>query len=154
MFEQSARLEELLPLMQEQLAAGKYVRFFPRGTSMLPMLRQGIDSVTLAPLPKKLKKFDLPLYRRENGQFVLHRIVRTGETYTCIGDNQFQLEPGVKPEQMIALVVRFSRGEREWSVDAPAYRLYCRVWNLTRPVRHIYRWGRQCAAAAWRRVWK
>ena len=52
--------EELMPLIKERLASGGKVRYLPfRGVSMLPMLRQGKDSVELSPLPPKLKKYDL-----------------------------------------------------------------------------------------------
>ena len=69
-----------MPLIKECLAEGKTVKFSPRGTSMMPMIRQGVDSVILSAVPGKLKKFDLPLYQRKNGLFVLHRIVDVGET--------------------------------------------------------------------------
>ena len=59
LLERQMRLEQLMPLIRDSLAAGKTVRFSPRGISMLPMLRQGIDSVVLSPLPEKLKKYDL-----------------------------------------------------------------------------------------------
>ena len=139
--ERELRLEQLLPLIQEQLNAGKSVRFSPRGISMLPMLRQGMDSVVLSPLPGKLKKYDLPLYRRENGQFVLHRIVKAGETYTCVGDNQFVLESGLRQEQMIAVVTAFYRGNREVKVNSCGYQIYVRLWHLSRPIRHLWRRG-------------
>ena len=129
------RLDELMPLIREQLAEGKRVKFMPRGMSMLPMLRQGIDSVILSPLPDKLKKYDLPLYQRDNGQYVLHRIVKAGNTYTCIGDNQFVYESGLRREQMIGLVTAFCRDKKEISVTALSYRIYCRAWHYSRPVR-------------------
>ena len=132
------RLEQLLPLMEEQLAAGQNVRFSPRGTSMLPMLRQGLDSVVLSPVPARLKKYDLPLYRRENGQFVLHRVVKVGKTYTCIGDNQYLLESGLSHGQMIAVVTAFVRDGREHSVEEWGYRAYCRIWHYSRPVRRLW----------------
>lgn len=135
------RLEDLMPLIREELAAGKTVRFSPKGTSMLPMLRQGIDTVTLSPLPGRLEKYDLPLYRRDNGQYVLHRIVDAGETYTCVGDNQFETEPGVRQDQLIAVVSGFTRGGREYGVTDHSYRLYCRFWHYSRPVRHFWRRG-------------
>ena len=135
------RLELLMPIIRERLADGGSVWFSPKGTSMLPMLRQGIDRVLLSPLPDKLKKYDLPLYQRDNGQFVLHRIVEAGETYTCIGDNQLDLEPGVRQDQMIALVTVFTRGNKEISVNSLSYRLYCRFWHYSRPVRHLWRCG-------------
>lgn len=134
-------LDSLMPIIREQLALGQSVRFSPRGVSMLPMLRQGIDSVTLSPLPPRLKKYDLPLYRRADGKYILHRIVEAGETYTCIGDNQFVCEPGVTHGQMIALVTEFFRNGRACRVDSPAYRLYCIFWHHTRPVRHFWRRG-------------
>lgn len=136
------RLEFLMPLIQESLAAGKTVRFSPRGISMLPMLRQGIDSVILSPLPQKLRKYDLPLYQRDDGHYILHRIVSAGETYTCIGDNQFVLEHGVRHDQMIALVTAFTRGGREIAVTDPGYRLYCRFWHYSRTLRHFWRRGK------------
>ena len=134
-------LEQLMPLIQDQLSAGKSVCFSPKGTSMLPMLRQGIDSVVLSPLPDKLKKYDLPLYQRKNGQYVLHRIVSADNTYTCIGDNQFQFETGLTHDQMIGVVTAFSRGKRDWKVTHPLYRLYCRFWHISRPLRHLWRRG-------------
>lgn len=136
------RLEELMPLFREQLAAGSCVRFFPNGTSMLPMIRQGVDSVTLAPLPERLKKHDLPLYQRDNGQFVLHRIVHVGQTLTCIGDNQFDKEYNLRHDQMIGLVVAFSRNGKEYSVTDWRYWLYCRFWYYSRPLRHFFRRAR------------
>ena len=52
--------QELLPLIREQLSRGECVRISPKGTSMLPMLRQGMDTVVLAPVPEHLKKYDIP----------------------------------------------------------------------------------------------
>lgn len=139
--EYTIELNELMPLIQERLAAGQNVKFAPRGISMMPMLRQGIDSVVLSPVPEKLRKYDLPLYRRENGKYVLHRIIAVEDTYTCMGDNQFAEEPGICQEQLLALVTGFFRGETYHSVDEPAYRLYCRFWYHSRPLRRFWRRG-------------
>ena len=128
-------LDTLMPMIREQLAAGNDVRFSPQGISMLPMLRQGIDSVVLSPLPERLRKYDLPLYQRADGKYVLHRVIRVGKTYTCMGDNQFDPEPGVTQEQMIALVTAFYRGDRRISVTDPGYRIYCRLWRWSWPAR-------------------
>ena len=130
-----------MPLIRESLSRGKSVRFSPRGTSMLPMLRQGRDTVVLSPVPQQLRKYDIPFYRRDNGQFVLHRIVAVGENYTCIGDNQFVLEPDLEHSQMIALVTTFYRGDRKWEVTSPLYRAYCVFWHYSRPLRHFWRRG-------------
>lgn len=137
--ERSVRLDAVMPVIRERLAAGQTVRFSPKGTSMLPLLRQGIDSVELSPPPERLKKYDLPLYQRSNGQYVLHRVVKVKESYTCMGDNQFAEEPGVSHGQVIAMMTSFTRGGKSYTVHSPAYRLYCRLWCGSRPIRHLYR---------------
>ena len=136
-----APMDEIVPLIEEALSAGQSVRLSPTGISMLPMLRQGIDSVVLSPVPEKLQKYDLPLYQRENGKYVLHRIIHAGHTYTCMGDNQFKPEPDLRHEQMIAVVTAFYRGEEKHDVTEPGYRLYCRFWHWSRPLRHFWRRG-------------
>ena len=145
-------LAEILPIMQERLAAGESVQFTPRGTSMRPMLEGGRDQVILSPLPEKIKKYDLPLYRRPDGQFVLHRVVEIGETYTCIGDNQIVLEPGVSRDWMIALATGFIRKGKKYSVDDWQYKFYCRYWHWTRPLRKFWIWGMSVLRAIIRRL--
>ena len=136
-----AHMEDLMPLIREILNSGKSVRILPRGISMLPMLRQGIDSVVLSPAPQTLKKYDLPLYRRDDGRYILHRVIGVSDTYTCMGDNQFEEETGVRRDQILALVTGFYRGENYHSVEEPLYRLYCRLWHYSLPVRHFLRRG-------------
>ena len=116
-----AHMDELVPLIEERLSANGTVKLSPTGISMLPMLRQGIDCVVLARPEKRLKKYDIPLYRRANGRYVLHRITSvSGDEYTCIGDNQFKLEYGIAQDQLIGVMVAFTRGERQYSADHPA----------------------------------
>lgn len=128
-------LSELMPLIQEKLSEGGTVRFSPMGVSMLPMLRQGVDAVILSPLPEKLRLFDIPLYQRDDGKYILHRVIKTGEVYTCIGDNQYTYEHGVRRNQMIGVVSSFIRDEKEIAVTNPLYQTYCWIWFLFRPVR-------------------
>ena len=134
------RLDEVMPQIRELLGKDQSVRLYPKGVSMMPMLRQGIDSVLLSPVKGKLKKYDLPFYQRRDGQYVLHRIVKVGERYTCIGDNQFTYEKGVRQEQLIAVVTGFYRDEKYWPVTSFWYKCYCRLWHWTRFPRHVYRW--------------
>ena len=140
-----------MPLILEELSAGHSVRFSPSGSSMLPMLREGVDSVVLSPLPDKLKKYDLPLYQRTSGQYVLHRVIKVGNTYTCIGDNQFYKETGVHHNQMIALVTAFSRNGRDISTRNFGYWIYCRFWHYSRPIRYFIK---RATHWLWRRIKK
>ncbi len=143
MFEKLGRksmyLDDLMPLIREQLDSGSSVRIHPRGTSMLPMIREGVDSVVLSKLPEGLKKYEVILYQRENGKYVLHRLIKVGKDYTFIGDNQFEKEEGITREQLIARVSSFYRGDKKISVDAPSYRFYCRAWYGSRGIRRIWR---------------
>lgn len=130
----------LMKGVRERLAAGHQVRYLPfRGISMLPMLRQGKDSVELSPLPEKLKKYDLPVYQTPRGKYLMHRVVKVTPThYICLGDNTLEYET-ILPEQMIGLVTAFTRNGRRISVRNPFYRLYCILWGLTPPLRRLYK---------------
>lgn len=137
LLEKDLRLEQLLPLIMERLESGKTVRFGPRGVSMRPLLRQGRDQVVLGPVTGELKKYDIPFYRRDDGHFVLHRIVEVGQTYTCIGDNQHKPEPGVRRDQILAVVTAVVRDGREIPVTSLGYRVYCRLIHWLRPVKGL-----------------
>lgn len=132
--------DELMPLIRERLAAGQRVRYLPfRGLSMLPMLRQGIDSVELGPLPEKLKKYDLPVYRYPSGKYVMHRVVRVeADHYICLGDNTYSYEK-IAPEQLLGVVSAFKRGDKRIEVSSATYRFYCVIWVALFPVRSFIR---------------
>ena len=135
---QEVMLEELMPLILERLAAGQQVSFSPRGTSMLPMLRQGKDTVVLSPVTGRLHKYDLPLFRLDDGKYVLHRIIQVGEKYTCRGDHLYRAEKNIRHDQVLAVVTGFSRNGRTYSTNSLAYRLYCRIWVGSYSVRWFF----------------
>lgn len=138
MQERNVSVEDMIPLIRETLECGKTVCFAPRGVSMLPMLRQGRDTVTLKRVEGSLRKYDLPFYRRDDGAYVIHRIVKAGDTYTCIGDNQFAYEAGIRHDQIIGVVSAFCRDGKTILVSHRGYKLYCRLWHWSRPVRHVF----------------
>jgi len=133
-------LAEMLPLMQEMLDAGGKVSFTPSGVSMLPMLRHRQDVVVLTKPVGRLKKYDLPLYRRDDGTFVLHRVVKVcaDDTYTMCGDHQWILEPGISDKQLVGVVTQFTRGNRTYMVTNKKYLAYCSFWVAIRPLRGLY----------------
>lgn len=112
----------------------------PVGTSMWPMLRSRRDTVLLTTPQGRLKKYDLPVYRREDGMLVMHRVMEVhNDTYTMCGDHQTELEHGIKDEQIIAVVKGFYRDEKYISADNRRYKQYCKFWckSLKRR-RHIF----------------
>ncbi len=98
------KMEDIYPLILKGLdECGEFV-FLPKGRSMLPTIVQFKDRVKLIKADN-IKKYSIVLYKRENGQFVMHRVVRIKNgTYTMCGDNQLGYEKGIKKEQIIALV--------------------------------------------------
>ena len=129
-------LSELNDVMLEILESGGKITFAPRGASMQPMLYQGRDRVTIEKPPERLKVYDIPFYRRDDGRFVMHRIVGIKDgAYKLCGDNQYSVEYPVRRDQIFAVVTSFERCGRQISCKAFSYRVYCFLWTLFLPVR-------------------
>lgn len=135
----SVRLEDMYPVICEVLEQGGAFSLTITGTSMWPTMLGGRDQVTIVKAPERLKQYDLPLYRRQNGQFVLHRILRVEAdgSYTCCGDHQWALEKGLRQENMIGIVTDFVRKGKKHSVQERGYRLWVRVWARLLPLRRF-----------------
>ncbi len=123
-------LEEMMPLIKEKIAAGGEVTFTVTGNSMLPMLHDRVDTVTLVPPVFPLKKHDLPFYCRQDGKYILHRLVRIKDgNYIIRGDNCNYTELGITDADIIGTVKSFTRKGKTYSVDGRLYHLYCALWT-------------------------
>ena len=117
-------LKEFWPLINETISSGGEFRLFHKGKSMMPLLREGIDSVLLI-APNDLKKNDIVLYVRESGQFVMHRIVKLkGDNYTMCGDNQGVFEKGITKSNVLAKVKGIYRGDEYCDLTDKKYKRY------------------------------
>ncbi len=118
------RMEDIVPLLLEVIASGGEFRLSPRGTSMRPLLREGRDAVALV-APRELKKRDICLYRRADGSYILHRLMKfeQGAPVFC-GDNQTIFERGVPREAVIAKVSAIYRDEKRVALTNPLYQFY------------------------------
>ena len=129
---------QITPIIEELLSDGKDVRLTVVGNSMFPMLHSGTDSVVLTKPMAPLRKYDLPLYRRKTGEYVMHRIVKINDGYfTTNGDNQYMLESPVYPDMIIAVVREFYRKGKKISCASFWYKVYCVFWVNLRPFRGI-----------------
>lgn len=133
------RLNEIYSVMKEMLESGGTVNFNPKGTSMLPTIHNDGDRVVIKKSSEPLKKYDLPLYIRDDGQFVLHRVVGVNAdgTYNMCGDNQWTIEKNVRRDQLVGVVIEINRGGKVFSADSKLYRAYVVFWVGIMPVRHI-----------------
>ena len=84
-------MEELAEVIKVQLEQGGRAELIVTGSSMHPLFHNRRDKVILT--PRAVKRPDIILYRRDNGAYVLHRIVREKNgSFIVTGDNQWQLE--------------------------------------------------------------
>ena len=129
-------LADAIEVIEEVLSGGGEFRMYPKGTSMLPLIVQGRDSVVLKKRTdqpnRPLKRHDIAFYRRRNGQFVLHRVMkcRRDGTYVMCGDNQLALERGILPDQIIGYVSQIYKDNKPMSLHSFRYRIYSLFWNF------------------------
>ena len=117
-------LKDFWPVMKEVIESGGEFTFYPHGTSMLPLIRQGKDQVVLVK-PENIKVGDMVFYQRDNGQFVLHRLVKIAKNqYVMCGDNQYDLEYGITDKHILAKVKAVIRDGKIVDETIPQYRSY------------------------------
>ena len=123
---------------EELLAAEGRLIYSNVGDSMLPLIRQGRDLVVIERPKGRLRRFDVPLYRRDSGQYVLHRVLRVREKdYVLCGDNRWRKETGVTDRHVIGVLTAVVRDGNELSVKDRRYRLYVLLWCGLFPLRAL-----------------
>ena len=112
-------MESLLPFIEEAFNRGLDFQIPITGTSMNPLLYQNRDFVKIVKSSSPLNVGDIPLYRRNNGAFVLHRVVGIKENgeYIMCGDNQFILEYGITDKNIIGVAKILIIDGKEINVD-------------------------------------
>lgn len=99
------------------------------GVSMMPLLRQNRDVMIIERPEGRLKKYDVPLYKRKNGQYVLHRILKVREhDYVICGDHCVNKEYGITDEQIIGVLTGVIRDGKTISVNDFNYKVYYHLW--------------------------
>lgn len=117
-------MSEMVGLIEEVISKDGDFRLYPRGTSMLPLIVEGKDSVILCK-PGLLSKYDIVLYQRKNGQYVLHRIVKiSGNDLVLRGDNQSELEKEITADMVIAKVKGVFIKETFYEGNTGPYKFY------------------------------
>lgn len=109
-----------------------------KGISMEPILHERFSTVVLEPLNGLPKKYDVVMYHRPDGVYVLHRVLKV-EEHQCLfrGDNCVTSE--VVPNQwLVGVMTGFYNGKEYTSCQDAAYRRYL----CTLGPRYGYRWCR------------
>ena len=121
-------MTELSTYEEELKRSGKIIHTNV-GVSMMPLLRQNRDVMIIERVEGRLKKYDVPLYKRRNGQYVLHRILKVRETdYVICGDNCVKLEYGITDNDIIGVLTGVIRDGKTITMDSFSYKLYYHLW--------------------------
>ena len=107
------------------------------GDSMYPLIKPR-DLLVIKKVTAPLKKNDIPLYKRDSGQYVLHRIVKikNGEYFIC-GDNRAFIERGITDRHIIGVLTDIVREGRTIPVNSPEFKSYVKLLPLRRSIIRI-----------------
>lgn len=133
--ERSTSFAASVPSVTERVTYERYLEshgsltYRIRGTSMLPLLREGRDLFTVvAKGDRRSRVGDVVLYRRPPDEYVLHRIVEVlPGAYLILGDNCLTRE-FVPESEVIGVLSSFVRDGRGYGVDCTGYRAYSWLW--------------------------
>lgn len=118
------KLCDFEPIIREVVQSGGEFVMKTHGTSMLPLLSDGGDGVVLVN-KGDLKVNDVVFYKRESGQYVLHRIVgKRADGFVMRGDNQIVNEYGVKNDNIIAVMSAYVKNGKRIDVNDADYKKY------------------------------
>ena len=133
---------------------GKYVGP-PSGPSMQPLLRMHRDAAVLVAPVFPLRKYDVILYRRKNGQYVLHRIIAVKEDgYVLCGDAQWRKEYPVTDDMVIGVMQGYFKDETYHACTSFGYRAYSVFRCAFRPLRALCFYVRSYAKALLQKLGK
>ena len=125
-------------MLRDLVNEGKECRLLISGSSMAPFLVHERDSIIFSKPDRELRRGDMVFYQRDNGQFVMHRIlhVKTEGLY-IIGDAQTEVEGPVRPEQVFALVTKVNRKGKWIGPGNFWWWFFSTVWLRLFPIRRL-----------------
>ncbi len=128
--------------MEDLIGQGETVSIPVSGFSMNPFLADKRDAVLVERPDRDLKRGDIVLYKRRNGQYILHRIWKVKrEGYYIVGDAQTEIEGPVLRDQIIGRVERIRR-KGQWIDDGDLlWKFFEILWIRIVPARPFLRKG-------------
>ena len=99
------------------------------GDSMRPLIRQDKDILIIEKPHGRLKKYDVPLYKRDSGQYVLHRVLKVRPNdYVICGDNRYSKEYGITDRHIVGVLTAVVRDGKEIPITDWRYKTYVHLW--------------------------
>ena len=134
-------IDAYMPVLRELLAQGQSVSLTVTGESMSPFLRHGRDQIRLAAVTAPPQRGDMVFFRRRNGLYIMHRVLRRmpDGNYAIIGDGQQQVESPIAPEQIFAVVTQVCRKGIWLGPESFWWRFFAGPWLTLLPLRPLLR---------------
>ena len=117
------------------------------GTSMLPLLHQGKDTIIVVKPEGRLKKYDVALYVTKGGKYIMHRVVEVhNDHYIITGDNLLAREY-VTDDMICGKLIGFYKNGKHFvdCENSKLYKAYSRIWVALRPLRPALLFCRRAA---------
>ncbi len=122
---------------EELLDKQGYLVYTSVGISMLPLIRQCRDLVEIRPKDpdKRCKRYDVVLFK-SGDKYILHRVLKVRDKdYVICGDHNIWCEKGITDQQILGVMTRLKRDERQITPDNSFYKFYVHLWCDFYPVR-------------------
>ena len=127
-----------MPMLIELINKGHDVNFIVTGTSMTPFLINGRDTVIISPITSSLKRGDIVFFQRQNGQYVMHRIVKVKKDgFYLVGDHQTIIEGPISRSQIFGIIHTVIRKGATITEGDFVWWLFAHVWLSVIPLRKI-----------------
>ncbi len=138
-------IKAVIPILE----SGMLVKIMPEGGSMLPFITGGRDYVFLKKIDRPIKRGDILLYRRETGNYVLHRVHHVNEKgIYMLGDAQRTLEGPLSPECVVAMCDEYIKKGRKKNNNSWDMKIKYNIWMWIKPLR-----AGLIKLNSWRRDW-
>ena len=110
------------------------------GNSMSPFLISQRDYVIFQKPNRPLQKGDIVFFRRDSGEYILHRVSQIKENqYYILGDAQTKVEGPIREDQIFGLVTKVRRKGKWIDPSDFWWKFFEKVWINMIPLRPFIR---------------
>lgn len=130
-------LNEYMPVLIDLINEGKEVPLMASGSSMTPFIVHQRDTIFISKPDQPLKKGDMVFYKRDNGQYVMHRIhhINQSNELFIIGDAQTEIEGPIQQEQVFGIIHKIKRKGKIIQKDSFWWFFFEKIWIRLVPIR-------------------
>lgn len=128
-----------MPVLQELLSQGKDVPLTITGNSMSPFLVHQRDEILISVPDGEWKKGDMAFFKRKDGHYVMHRIVKVTSEGQCffVGDAQRMIEGPIDSEQIFGKIILVKRKGRWIGPGNFWWEFFEHIWLNIIPLRPL-----------------